>query len=88
MSYVIYLTLLLDSVLLLAKLLPIARGLLTASYLIVNRYGCLAKRGQRIPHPCSGANTVVAYFNVFSESRQEALEIAAEVKREMRYSFR
>ncbi|XXH03533.1 Allantoate permease [Hypoxylon texense] len=54
----------------------------------VNRYGCLAKRGQKIPHPSSGANTFIAYFNVFSKSRREALEIAAEVKKEVRYSFR
>ncbi|KAI0179137.1 glutathione synthetase ATP-binding domain-like protein [Hypoxylon sp. FL1284] len=54
----------------------------------INRYGCLAKRGQKIPHPSSGSNTFVAYFNVFSRSRKEALEVAAEVKREVRYSFR
>lgn len=57
-------------------------------YYTVNRHGCLAKRGQRIPHPSSGANTFVAYFNVFSNSRKEALEIAAEVKKEVRYSIR
>ncbi|KAI1418651.1 glutathione synthetase ATP-binding domain-like protein [Hypoxylon sp. FL1857] len=54
----------------------------------INRYGCLAKRGQRIPHPSSGSNTFLAYFNVFSKSRKEALEIATEVRKEVRYSIR
>ncbi|KAI8962852.1 glutathione synthetase ATP-binding domain-like protein [Daldinia sp. FL1419] len=54
----------------------------------INRYGCLVKRGQRIPHPSYGANTFIAYFNVFSKSRKEALEVAAEVRKEVRYSFR
>ncbi|KAI0851236.1 glutathione synthetase ATP-binding domain-like protein [Daldinia vernicosa] len=54
----------------------------------INRYGCLVKRGQKVPHPSSGANTFIAYFNVFSESRKEALEVAAEVRKEVRYSFR
>ncbi|KAI1808137.1 glutathione synthetase ATP-binding domain-like protein [Daldinia bambusicola] len=54
----------------------------------INRYGCLVKRGQKIPHPSSGANTFIAYFNVFSKSRKEALEVAAEVRKEVRYSFR
>ncbi|KAI1466001.1 glutathione synthetase ATP-binding domain-like protein [Daldinia caldariorum] len=54
----------------------------------INRYGCLVKRGQKVPHPSSGANTFIAYFNVFSKSRKEALEIAAEVRKEVRYSFR
>ncbi|KAI1459272.1 glutathione synthetase ATP-binding domain-like protein [Annulohypoxylon moriforme] len=48
----------------------------------INRYECLAKRGTKIPHPSTGANTFVAYFNVFSKSRKEALEIAAEVRKE------
>ncbi|OTB16638.1 hypothetical protein K445DRAFT_21592 [Daldinia sp. EC12] len=54
----------------------------------INRYGCLVKRGQKVPHPSSGANTFIAYFNVFSKSRKEALEVAAEVRKEVRYSFR
>ncbi|KAI1107140.1 glutathione synthetase ATP-binding domain-like protein [Jackrogersella minutella] len=54
----------------------------------INRCESLAKRGQRIPHPSSGANTFLAYFNVFSTSRKEALEIATEVKKEVRYSIR
>ncbi|KAI2625889.1 glutathione synthetase ATP-binding domain-like protein [Hypoxylon sp. NC1633] len=54
----------------------------------INRYGCLAKRGQKIPHPSSGANTFLAYFNIFSKSRKEALEIATVVRQEVRYSFR
>lgn len=56
--------------------------------LVVNRYECLAKKGQKIPHPSTGANTFVAYFNVFSKSRNEALVIAAEVRKEVRYSIR
>ncbi|KAI1446231.1 glutathione synthetase ATP-binding domain-like protein [Annulohypoxylon stygium] len=54
----------------------------------INRYECLAKKGQKIPHPSTGANTFVAYFNVFSKSRNEALVIAAEVRKEVRYSIR
>ncbi|KAH9999762.1 glutathione synthetase ATP-binding domain-like protein [Xylariaceae sp. FL0662B] len=55
----------------------------------INRYGCLAKKGQRVPHSSSGTNTFIAYFNVFStKSRQDALEIATEVRGEVRYSFR
>ncbi|KAI1093185.1 glutathione synthetase ATP-binding domain-like protein [Rostrohypoxylon terebratum] len=54
----------------------------------INRYECLAKKGQKIPHPSTGANTFVAYFNVFSKSRKEALKIAAEVRKEVRYSIR
>ncbi|KAI0095476.1 glutathione synthetase ATP-binding domain-like protein [Daldinia grandis] len=54
----------------------------------INRYGCLVKRGQKVPHPNSGANTFIAYFNVFSKSRKEALQVAAEVREEVRYSFR
>ncbi|OTA80791.1 hypothetical protein M434DRAFT_37814 [Hypoxylon sp. CO27-5] len=54
----------------------------------INRYGCLAKRGQKIPHPSSGSNTFIAYFNVFSKSRKEALEIATEVRKEVSYSIR
>jgi hypothetical protein len=55
----------------------------------VSRSGCLAKRGQQIPHPDTGINTFIAYFNVFSRvSRREALELAAEVREEVRFVFR
>ncbi|OTB09135.1 hypothetical protein M426DRAFT_260393 [Hypoxylon sp. CI-4A] len=54
----------------------------------INLHGCLAKRGQKIAHPSSGENTFLAYFNVFSESRKKALEIATEVRKQVRYSIR
>ncbi|KAI1290608.1 hypothetical protein F5Y03DRAFT_388759 [Xylaria venustula] len=53
------------------------------------RYGCLLKRGQKIPHPSGGRNTFVAYINVFSRaSRQEALDIATQVRKGIRYEVR
>ncbi|TGJ79653.1 hypothetical protein E0Z10_g9113 [Xylaria hypoxylon] len=55
----------------------------------LGRYGCLLKRGEKIPHPREGRNTFVAYINVFSRtSRQEALEIAKKVREEIRYEIR
>lgn len=55
----------------------------------VSRYGCLVKRGQKVPHPSEGRNTFVAYFNVFSRrSRQEAMDIAGQVREEVRYQFK
>ncbi|KAI1737640.1 hypothetical protein F4680DRAFT_468145 [Xylaria scruposa] len=55
----------------------------------LGRYGCLLKRGQRIPHPKDGKNTFVAYMNVFSRtSRQEALDIAEKVREEVKYKIR
>ncbi|KAH9900159.1 hypothetical protein F4778DRAFT_771425 [Xylariomycetidae sp. FL2044] len=55
----------------------------------VSRYGCLLKRGEAVPHLSSGRNTFVAYFDVFSPvSRRCALEIAAEIRAEVRFSFR
>ncbi|KAI1179162.1 hypothetical protein F4777DRAFT_586182 [Nemania sp. FL0916] len=55
----------------------------------LGRYGCLLKRGQRIPHPKDGRNTFVAYLNVFSRtSREEALRIANKVRQEIRYDIR
>ncbi|KAJ4004708.1 hypothetical protein NW752_009627 [Fusarium irregulare] len=55
----------------------------------VSRCGCLVKRGQKIPHPSEGRNTFVAYFNVFSRrSRQEAMDIARQVREEVRYQFK
>ncbi|KAI0537242.1 hypothetical protein GGR58DRAFT_527468 [Xylaria digitata] len=55
----------------------------------LGRYGCLLKRGEKIPHPSEGRNTFVAYINVFSRtSRQEALVIAKKVREEIRYEIR
>ncbi|RYC66193.1 hypothetical protein CHU98_g44 [Xylaria longipes] len=55
----------------------------------LGRYGCLLKRGQKIPHPRDGKNTFVAYMNVFSRtSRQEALDIAKKVREEVKYKIR
>ncbi|KAI1283995.1 hypothetical protein F5Y07DRAFT_385589 [Xylaria sp. FL0933] len=55
----------------------------------LGRYGCLLKRGQKIPHPSGGRNTFVAYINVFSrKSRQEALYLATKVREEVRYEIR
>jgi hypothetical protein len=55
----------------------------------MSRYGCLAKRGQHIPHPDTGINTFIAYFNVFSRiSRRKALELATIVREEVQFTFR
>ncbi|KAI0545847.1 hypothetical protein F4679DRAFT_559530 [Xylaria curta] len=55
----------------------------------VTKSGCTATKGQRIPHPSTGANTFIAYLDVFSRvSRREALELAAEVREEVRFAFR
>ncbi|KAL7913113.1 hypothetical protein GGI35DRAFT_274722 [Trichoderma velutinum] len=54
----------------------------------ISRCGCLVKRGQRVPHPSSGINSFLAYFNVFSrKGRREALELADKVREEVRFSF-
>jgi len=55
----------------------------------VSRSGCLAKRGQKIPHPNSGIHSFLAYFNVFSRlGRKEALQLATLVREEVRFKFR
>lgn len=55
----------------------------------VSRSGCLAKRGQKIPHPNSGIHSFLAYFNVFSRlGRKEALRLATLVREEVRFSFK
>lgn len=55
----------------------------------VSRFGCLVQKGQKVPHPNSGVNSFLAYFNVFSRrSREEALKLAALVRQEVRFSFR
>ncbi|KAL9624635.1 MAG: hypothetical protein Q9160_001300 [Pyrenula sp. 1 TL-2023] len=49
---------------------------------------CLVKRGDTVPHPNTGINTWVAYYNVFSRtSRRHALELAKAVRQETHYSF-
>lgn len=54
----------------------------------ISRCGCLVRRGDQIPHPSTGRNIFLAYFNVFSRtSRQEALQIAKVVREETKYSF-
>lgn len=54
----------------------------------ISQCGCFIKRGQVVPHPSSGVNTFLAYFNVFSrEGRAEALEFARLVREEVRFSF-
>ncbi|KAE8367379.1 hypothetical protein BDV27DRAFT_124044 [Aspergillus caelatus] len=54
----------------------------------ISRCGCLVKRGQRVPHPSTGRNTFLAYFNVYSRSsREEALNIAKQVREAVRYIF-
>lgn len=54
----------------------------------ISRYACLVKRGQRVPHPSSGKHSFLAYFNVFSRvGRRETLELARQVREEVRYSF-
>ncbi|KAI0472562.1 hypothetical protein GGR56DRAFT_697007 [Xylariaceae sp. FL0804] len=56
----------------------------------VGRHGCLLRRGQRVPHPRSGRNVFVAYFCVLSRAggRREALRVADEIRREVRYTIR
>jgi hypothetical protein len=54
----------------------------------ISKSACLVKRGQKVSHPSTGANCHVAYFNVFSrDGRTEALKLAEEVRKEVRYSF-
>ncbi|KAI4779354.1 glutathione synthetase ATP-binding domain-like protein [Aureobasidium sp. EXF-3400] len=55
----------------------------------ISRFGCLVKRGQKVPHPNSGVHSFLAYFNVFSrKSREEALRLAREVREEVHYCFK
>ncbi|KAI0206145.1 hypothetical protein F4808DRAFT_471028 [Astrocystis sublimbata] len=55
----------------------------------LGRYGCLLKRGQKIPHPRDGKNTFVAFLNVFSRnSREEAIVIAEKVRAGVKYQIR
>lgn len=55
----------------------------------ISRSGCFVKRGQKVPHPSTGVHRFLAYFNVFSRKRRhEALQLAKEVRDEVRYSFK
>ncbi|GFF55698.1 carnosine synthase 1 [Aspergillus udagawae] len=54
----------------------------------ISRCATLVKRGQKVAHPTTGRHTFLAYFNVFSRAgRQEALDLARQVREEVRYSF-
>ena len=54
----------------------------------ISRCATLVKRGQKVAHPSTGRHTFLAYFNVFSRvGRQEALDLARQVREEARYSF-
>lgn len=54
----------------------------------ISRCACLVKRGQKVAHPSSGKHTFLAYFNVYSRTgRKEALELARQIREEVRYSF-
>ncbi|KAK2827820.1 hypothetical protein FQN49_007307 [Arthroderma sp. PD_2] len=54
----------------------------------ISRCACFVRRGQKVPHPSSGQNTFIAYFNIFSRAgRKEALDLAKQVREEIRYSF-
>ncbi|KAF3481220.1 uncharacterized protein GIQ15_03979 [Arthroderma uncinatum] len=54
----------------------------------ISRCACFIKRGQKVPHPNTGRNTFLAYFNVFSRAgRKEALDLVRQVREEIRYSF-
>ncbi|KAI1192375.1 glutathione synthetase ATP-binding domain-like protein [Nemania serpens] len=51
----------------------------------ISNYACFVRRGEKVPHPSTGENMFIAYFNVFSrKSRAEALRLAAEVRTELR----
>jgi hypothetical protein len=54
----------------------------------ISRCATLVKRGQKVAHPTTGRHTFLAYFNVFSRTgRQEALDLARQIREEVRYSF-
>ncbi|KAF3898746.1 Glutathione synthetase atp-binding [Trichophyton interdigitale] len=54
----------------------------------ISRYGCFVKRGQHVPHPSTGRNTFLGYFNIFSrKSREEALNIAHQIREAITYTF-
>ncbi|KAF4253041.1 hypothetical protein V6Z90_006440 [Aspergillus fumigatus] len=54
----------------------------------ISRCATLVRRGQKVAHPTTGRHTFLAYFNVFSRAgREEALDLARQVREEVRYSF-
>ncbi|KAF4219483.1 hypothetical protein CNMCM8980_006745 [Aspergillus fumigatiaffinis] len=54
----------------------------------ISRCATLVKRGQKVAHPTTGRHTFLAYFNVFSRAgRLEALDLARQIREEVRYSF-
>lgn len=54
----------------------------------ISRCATLVTRGQRVAHPSAGRHTFLAYFNVFSMARRrDALDLARQVREEVRYSF-
>lgn len=49
---------------------------------------CFLRKGDLVVDPSSGVNSWVAYFNVFSrESREHVLDLAEDIRREVRYSI-
>lgn len=55
----------------------------------ISQCGCFLKRGDKVQHPSSGCNRWLAYFNVFSRrGRSETLQLASEVRGEVRFRFR
>jgi hypothetical protein len=55
----------------------------------ISRCCCYVNRGQKVPHPTSGTHKFLASFVVFSrQGRAQALQLAKEVRKEVRYSFR
>lgn len=49
---------------------------------------CFVSKGDRVPDPSTGVNLWVAHFNVFSrKSREQVLEIAECIRKEVRYSI-
>lgn len=55
----------------------------------ISRCYCYVKRGQKVPHPNSGTHTFLAFFIVFSrQGRAQAMQLAKEVRKEVRYCFR
>ncbi|RCI13282.1 hypothetical protein L249_0304 [Ophiocordyceps polyrhachis-furcata BCC 54312] len=49
---------------------------------------CFMRRGDRVSDPRTGVNSWVAYFNVFSRrGRRHLLEVAEEIRREVRFSI-
>lgn len=55
----------------------------------ISQCGTLVTKGQKVEHPSSGQNKILAYYNVFSrKSRAHALLIAKQIREETRFSIR